>query len=109
MHVFEKTFDPLTGIWTTIGHQDGRLVIKADGDVSPHIDFSTKLRNADGYTQEGIKKGLWHCVHIPELIAMKMLTEDGFNVYTEPAREVRKFLSRNREKYGNLFTTRGAF
>ena len=48
-------------------------------------------------------------MHIPETIAMKMLVEDGFNVYTEPAKSIRRFLSRNKEKYGNLFTTGGKF
>lgn len=109
MRIFEKTFDPLSGITTTIGTQDDKLVIKTEGDVSPSVDYSTALRNSDDYSRYGIKKGFWHCVHVPEVVAMKMLTEDGFNVYTEPAKSIRQFLSRNKEKYGNLFTTKGAF
>ncbi len=109
MHIFERSFDPLSGLWTTYGAQDGKLVIKHDADVSPNLDFATERRNSDSYSSDGIKKGMWHCVHIPEIVAMKMLTEDGFDVYKENARDVRKFLSRNKEKYGYLFTTGGKF
>lgn len=109
MRIFEKSYDPLSGITTTYGAQDGRLVIKSEADVSKDIDYSTALRNSDAYSKNGIKKSFWHCVHIPEVIAMKMLTEDGFNVYSAPAKEVRQFLRRNKDKYGNLFTTGGVF
>lgn len=109
MHVFERTYDPLTGMWTTIGTQDDKLVVKTDGDVSAAVDHSTNLRNSDDYTRVGIKKGWWHCFHIPEILALKMMTEDGFNPYSAPAKETFKFLKRNREKYGACLTTRGQF
>jgi hypothetical protein len=109
MHVFERTYDPLTGMRTTIGTQDGKLVVKQDQDVAPSLDHSTGLRNNNEYSAAGIKKNMWHCVHIPEAVALQMLMEDGFDVYTENARDVRKFLSRNKAKYGYLFTTAGKF
>lgn len=109
MRIFESTVDQLTGVRTTIGAQADKLVVKTEQDVAPHLDHSTALRNADEYSKAGIEHNFWHCVHIPEAVCMKMLTEDGFNPYTQPAKELRKFLSRNRAKYGNLFTTRGAF
>jgi hypothetical protein len=109
MRIFESSVDRLTGLKTTIGAQDGKLVVQTEQDVSPALDHATSLRNADDYSAAGIKANFWHCVHIPEAIALKMLTEDGFNVWAAPAKEVRKFLSRHKEKYGSLFTTRGAF
>jgi len=107
MHIFERTTDPLTGMVTTIGTQDGKLVVKTEQDVTPSLEYSTELRNSDAYSAAGIKANWWHCVHIPQAVAMQMLTEDGFDVYKENAKDVRKFLRRNRAKYSNLFTTAG--
>jgi len=109
MHVFERTYDPLSGMWTTIGTQDDKLVIKTDGDVSAAVDHSTNLRNSDDYTRIGIKKGWWHAFSIPEILALKMITEDGFDPYKQPAKEIFKFLRKNKEKYGHCLTTRGKF
>jgi hypothetical protein len=109
MRVFERTTDPLTGLRTTIGAQDGRLVVKTEQDVAPSMDHALALRNSQEYSAAGIKGNFWHCVHIPEVVALQMITEDGFNVYTQPAREVRKFLAKHKDKYGRLFTTTGAF
>lgn len=107
MRVFEKTFDPLSGITTTIGSEDDKLVVKYDADVTPSLDHATKLRNAPEYSASGIKNNLWHTVHIPEIVALKMKMEDGFDCYAASAKEVRQFLARNRDKYGNLFVTAG--
>jgi hypothetical protein len=109
MRIFESTVDALTGMRTTIGAQDGKLIVKKEQDVEPMLDHSTMLRNAPEYSAGGIKANWWHCVHIPEAVALQMLTEDGFDVYCEPAKEIRKFLSRNRAKYSRLFTTAGKF
>ena len=70
-------------------------------------DYATKLRNAPEYSANGIKKNLWHTVHIPDIVMLKMKMEDGFDCYTASAKEIRQFLRRNRDKYGNLFTTGG--
>lgn len=105
MHVFERSIDPLTGMRTIIGAEDGKLVVKQEQDVAPAIDHATNLRNHTDYSAAGIKANFWHCVHIPEAVALQMLMEDGFDVYSENAKDVRKFLSRNKAKYGNLFTT----
>lgn len=107
MRIFEKSYDPFTGMTTTYGAEDDKLVIKTDGDVSAALDYATKLRNAPEYSANGIKKNFWHAVHIPDIVAMKMRTEDGFDVYAANAKEIRQFLVRNRDKYGNLFTTGG--
>lgn len=109
MHVFEKSYDPLTGIWTTLGTQDDKLVIKYDGDVSSALDHNKALANSDDYTKIGIKKGWWHAFSITPMLAMKMITEDGFDPYSQPAKETFNFLRRNKEKYGHCLTTRGNF
>ncbi len=109
MRVFEQTVDAVTGLKTTIGAEDGKLIVKTEQDVLPSLDYATELRNNADYSSQGIKKNMWHCVHIPEAVALQMLTEDGFDVYTQPAVEIRKFLMRRKDKYGRLFTTAGRF
>lgn len=107
MRVFEKTFDPFTGITTTIGTEDDRMVVKSDADVSAALDYAQKLRNAPDYSADGIKRGMWHTVHIPDIAILKMKMEDGFDAYSATARELRQFLNKNRDKYGYLFVTEG--
>ncbi|MCM3900889.1 MAG: hypothetical protein ND866_04220 [Pyrinomonadaceae bacterium] len=107
MRLFEKTYDPLTGLTTTIGSQDGRMVVKTEGDIGPSLDYTAALRNDPAYSKAGIKKGLWHCIHIPPVAIAKMMTEDGFDVVTAHPKEIRKFLTKNRAKYAYLFVTEG--
>lgn len=107
MKVLGYEYDPLTGVKVTHGFQDDLLVVKTEQDVAPALDYLQKLRNAPEYSKEGIKKNFMHAVHIPDAVAAKMLTEDGFDVYRRSAKEVRLFLRRNRDKYGYLYATAG--
>jgi hypothetical protein len=107
MRVFEKTYDPFTGVTTTIGGEDDKLIVKSDADVSAALDYASKLRNAPEYTKAGIKANMWHTVHIPDIVILKMKMEDGFDVYSATAKEIRAFITKNRDKYGNLFVTEG--
>lgn len=107
MRVFEKTYDPLTGVTTTIGSEDDKMVVKSDADLTPSLNYTGELRNNPEYSRQGIKRDLWHAVHIPMIAILKMKMEDGFDVYTASAKEVRQFLVRNRDKYGYLFVTEG--
>lgn len=107
MRVFEKTYDPVTGITTTIGSEDDKMVVKTDADVSAALDYAQKLRNSAEYSKAGIKAGLWHTVHLPDIVILKMKMEDGFDAYSASAKELRQFLAKNRDKYGHLFVTEG--
>lgn len=107
MRIFEKTYDPLTGVTTTVGTEDDKLVLKYDGDISTSLDYTAELRNDPEYSKRGIKKDFWHTIHIPVVACLKMKMEDGFDVYSATAREVRQFLVKNRDKYGYLFVTEG--
>lgn len=107
MRIFENSFDPLTGVQTIIGAEDGKMVVKTLQDVAPHLDYSNALRNAPAYAKAGIKKSFMHAVHIPDAVGMKMKTEDGFDMYSASARELRDFLRKHRDKYAYLFVTEG--
>ena len=105
MRVFEKTYDPHTGTWTTIGSQDDKLIVRSDQDVESSLDHTSRLRNSTEYSAEGIKKSWFHAAHIPNVVVLKMKMEDGFDATTAHPKEIVRFLNRNKEKYGYLFTT----
>jgi hypothetical protein len=107
MRIFEKSVDPFSGIVTTIGAEDGKMVVKKEGDIAPSLDLTSTLRNDTDYSKNGIKKDWWHVAHIPEIAIVKMLTEDGFDVLNSHPKEVISFLKKHKDKYGYLFTTQG--
>jgi hypothetical protein len=103
----ERHFDPDTGLVTTFKVEDGELRVNYSQDNEAIYERMQKLRNAPDYSKQGIKNNLWHAVHITEADCMKMIVEDGFDPYKESAKDLRKFLRRNRDKYGHLFATAG--
>lgn len=103
----EKFFDPVNGLTTTMVVEDGKFKINYSQDNEAIYERMQKLRNAPEYSKQGIKNNLWHAVHITDADCMKMIVEDGFDPYKEPAKELRAFLRRNRDKYGHLFATAG--
>jgi hypothetical protein len=109
MSIIKSEFDDLTGMKTTYAVEDGQFKVNYSGDVSPHLDYAEKLRNAEGYAKQGIKDSFQHIGHIPAEVCLKMRTEDGFDVYTAHASEVFAFLRKHRDKYGKLLVTAGKF
>lgn len=80
-------FDPYTGIHTQTGVVDDKLVIRQDSDVSAALDYATKLRNAEQYSRDGIKKGFWHAAEIPMAIVTQ-LKDNGVDVFRASAKEI---------------------
>ena len=107
MRIHGREVDPLTGVVTTYGSEDGKMVVKTEQDVAPHLDYSTALRNAPEYAKQGIKDCFQHVAHIPDSVLMKMKTEDGFDAVNANARELFAHMRKHRHKYGYLFTTAG--
>lgn len=107
MNVLGEEFDPLTGVKTIYAVEENKFVVKSVQDVEPILERNNALRNAEEYSRNGIKNNLWHTVHIPDSVCLKMKVEDGFDPYAATARELRAFLRRNRLKYANLFVTGG--
>lgn len=94
-----------TGLITTVGVQDDKLVFEYDQDVSAALDYAEKLRNSPEYATEGIKRSWFHAGHISEIVALKMKFEDGFDVYEAHPKEIIAFLMKHKEKYGRLLTS----
>lgn len=107
MQILGYEVDPVSGEQVTYGAQAGRLVVKRERDVSAALDYAKALRDAPGYAKQGIRDSFQHCVHIPDTVAAKMLTDHGFDVYRRSAKEIRLFLRRHRAEYANLFVTSG--
>lgn len=105
MRVFEKS--TVNGVTTTIGAEDGKMVVKTEADIAPSLDHTSALRNDADYSKNGIKKDWWHVAHIPLVAVHKMLTDEGFDVMNSHPKEVIAFLKKNKHKYGYLFTTQG--
>jgi hypothetical protein len=107
MRVFEKTRDRITGEVTTVGSQDGKLVVHTDQDVGAALDYAKALRNDADYAKLGIKKSWMHAAHIPNVVVLKMKLEDGFDCMTAHPKEIVQFLNKNKAKYGYLFAKEG--
>ena len=107
MRILGYDVDPVSGERVTYGSQDGQFVVKRERDIAPALDYSKALRDATGYAKQGIKDSFQHCVHIPDTVAAKMLTDHGFDIYRRNAKEIRQFLRRYRAEYASLFVTSG--
>ena len=84
---FSIDYDPLTNIKTTTGVTDDKLVIHHESDISSNIDYATKLRNADQYSSDGIKKGFFHAAHVPQETVIELLGI-GVDVFKASAKEI---------------------
>jgi hypothetical protein len=107
MKIHGVEYDELTGTKTTYGSEDGKMIVKSEQDVEPHLDYSRALQNAPEYAKQGIKNNFQHVCHIPNTVLMQMKTEHGFDGFKANAKELVAFLRKHRDKYGYLFTTAG--
>jgi hypothetical protein len=107
MRIHGVEHDPLTGVTTTYGSEDGRMIVKTEQDVAPHLDYSRTLQNNPDYAKQGIKDNFQHVCHIPDSVLMQMRNEDGFDAIRANATELLAHLRKHRMKYGYLFTTAG--
>lgn len=65
-------------VWTT-RLSDGSFLIEQRQDVGAAIDLNKAMANEnDGYSRD---RNLKRQAHIPDIIAMKWLNEDGLNIY----------------------------
>ena len=75
--------DPVTGV-TDYFHYDEHTdtsTIETVQDVSSYLDKAKAARNDSDQSRKGIKNGFWMYAHLPDVVILKMLREDGVNVY----------------------------
>jgi hypothetical protein len=76
------------GILTsTFVEQDGTIHVQKQQDIQANIDYATRLRNAEDYSADGIRKGMWHVAHIPDVVIVELMGI-GINVYTAPVKQI---------------------
>jgi hypothetical protein len=107
MHIHGIEYDALTGTKTTYASEDGKMIVKTEQDVEPHLEYSKALQNAPGCAKQGIKDNFQHVCHIPNTVLMQMKTEHGFDAFRANADELVAFLRKHRTQYAYLFTTAG--
>lgn len=74
-------------IQTTELTHDGLLIVRNTQDVEPLVDAMKELKNDEGYSDRGIKKGWMHVGTVPEFLVHKWKKE-GFDIDTHSVREI---------------------
>jgi hypothetical protein len=76
-------YDPLTGLKQIFHHDSATEVsmIETVQDVEPFLEIAKAARNDEDYSKDGIKENWWHIAYLPDFIIIKMINEDGVNIY----------------------------
>ena len=99
--------DPVTGV-TNYFHYDEHndiSTIETVQDVSKVMDMIGEVRNDEEVTKKAIKDGWWHYAHLPDIVILKMIQEDGVNPYNQnDAKKVGQLIE---DKYQHCKLTTG--
>jgi hypothetical protein len=109
MSFFEKEIDPVTGLITEYGSEDGKFLVRYTQDTEPLHRQNQSMRDDKHFTKAGIKADLVRVVSLSDSDCMKLIVEDGIDPYKCSATELKNHLYRHKDKWGHLFTTRGRF
>lgn len=80
----------------------GKLVTHSYQNISAGIAMATAMRNDESYWRQGVKRGMAHAAHIPEVVIVELMNL-GINVYQAPAKEIIAGIKRLGKEY--LLTT----
>ena len=65
----------------------GKMIVRKDQDIEAQVAYTTKLRNADQYSSDGIKKGMMQVCHIPDVVIVELMGI-GVNVFKADAKTI---------------------
>jgi hypothetical protein len=65
----------------------GKMIVRKEQDISGAVEYATRLRNAEQYSSEGIKKNWMHVAEIPAVVIVE-LKQINIDVYTASAKEI---------------------
>lgn len=82
-----------SGVVTRTGIVDDKLVIRKVADLEPNHEFAKALRNDDDYSRQGIKRGFFHAMHIPEVVQIELL-QIGIDIFRASPKEIAAGLKR---------------
>ena len=79
------SYDPITGLETYFSHDEStnESTISYAADSSPILEANKKMANDADYSKKGIRQEFWHYASIPVIVQMKLLIEDGIDVYNK--------------------------
>lgn len=97
MHRFETEFDPLHGVATTYGVQDGKLVIKYEGDAQPGMEYAKSKARDEDAKRHGIKESMMEALFVPNAVGLEILGKYGFDVFSADPAEILQFIERHPE------------
>jgi len=78
------------------------MIVRKEQDISANIDYAKTLRNADQFSRDGIKKGMWHVAHIPDIVIIE-LKGIGIDVFRASAKQI--VAGMKQLHYDHLLTT----
>lgn len=97
------SYDPLTGIKTSIDVSDEAISIYREQDVEPMLDFSKELANTKA-TDSGIKNEMWLYAKLPPIVQME-LRKKGIDIYSKDPIMIRRMLDEINANYSLCKTT----
>ena len=65
----------------------GKMIVRKDQDIGDQVEYMTKLRNAPQYSADGVKKGMMHVCHIPDVVIVELMGI-GVNVFKADAKTI---------------------
>lgn len=74
-------YNPFDGTLTETGVEDDKMVVRQECDVSAALEYAKRLRNADEYSSDGIKKGFWHVATLTPITILE-LKKIGVDIYS---------------------------
>ena len=81
------------GVVTKTGIVDDKLVIRKLADLEVNHEYANALRNDDDYSRQGIKRGFFHAMHIPEGVQIELL-KIGVDIFRAAPKEIAAGLRR---------------
>lgn len=97
MEIIGTDYDPFLGLGMTAGVQDGKLVIRTEGDAQPGIEYAKARALDPDVKKRGIEQSMMEALHIPDPVGLEILGKYGFNVWTAHASEILRFIERHPE------------
>ena len=97
------SYNPMTGLLTTTGFEDGKNYVHYEQDVEAHLDIAAEMRARPEIWNQGVKDCLAHAAFVPDVVIVEMLTKHGVNFYDKSQRK--RVLQLIESDYPKLKTT----
>jgi hypothetical protein len=73
-------YDPVTGQTVWFEYDNDQMQITHEQDVSSVVDLAHEMAVDGVYSDEGIKRDMWHYAKIPNVVQLEMLNKFGVDI-----------------------------